>query len=129
MATSIPRRNVPSDDRRLILGHYEEKGRAEFQAEVNRIFERNGIAFELVDGEVKRLGPAGFHEALGTAIFKTGDGPLDEMLEDARQEFLNRDLKMRRESLERLWDAWERLNLGVGLRRRVAETSHRWIDC
>ena len=92
--------------------HYsydQEKGRTEFQAEVNRILERNGIAFELVDGEVKRIGPAGFQEALGTAAFKTGDGPLDEMLEDAREKFLNRDLKVRRESLERLWDAWERL--------------------
>jgi hypothetical protein len=92
--------------------HYsydQEKGRAEFQADVNRILERNGIAFELVDGEVKRLGPAGFHEALGTATFKTGDGPLDDMLEDARGKFLNRDVKVRRESLERLWDAWERL--------------------
>lgn len=92
--------------------HYtydQDKGRAEFQAEVNRIFERNGIVFELVDGEVRRLGPAGFHEALGTAVFKTGDGPLDQMLEDAREKFLNRDLNVRRESLERLWDAWERL--------------------
>jgi hypothetical protein len=65
--------------------HYsydQEKGRAEFQADVNRILERNGIAFDLVDGEVKRLGPAGFHEALGTSVdrakpaiyrhFKTG---------------------------------------------------------
>lgn len=31
------------------------------------------------------------------------------MLEDAREKFLNRNLKVRRESLERLWDAWERL--------------------
>jgi hypothetical protein len=30
-------------------------------------------------------------------------------LEDARYKFLNRDLAVRRESLERLWDAWERL--------------------
>ncbi|MHB1936940.1 MAG: hypothetical protein ACYCOR_10175 [Acidobacteriaceae bacterium] len=34
---------------------------------------------------------------------------LDELLEDARHKFLNRDLKTRRESLEKLWDAWERL--------------------
>ena len=42
-----------------------------------------------------------FHEALGTATFKKGDGPLDEMLEDARGKFLNRDIEVRRESLER----------------------------
>jgi hypothetical protein len=59
-------------------------------------------------GEVNGLS-LGFHEALGTATFKKGDGPLDEMLEDARGKFLNRDIEVRRESLERLWDAWERL--------------------
>jgi hypothetical protein len=42
-------------------------------------------------------------------VFHTGDAHLDEMLEDARTKFLNRDLKVRRESLEVLWDAWEPL--------------------
>ena len=31
------------------------------------------------------------------------------MLEDARRKFLNKDPKVRQESLEELWDAWERL--------------------
>jgi hypothetical protein len=40
---------------------------------------------------------------------------LDGLLEDARHKFLNRDLKVRKESLERLWDAWERLKtIGPG---------------
>src|SRR6185436_7801048 len=30
-------------------------------------------------------------------------------LEAARQKFLNRSIDVRRESLEKLWDAWERL--------------------
>jgi hypothetical protein len=92
--------------------HYsydQEAGREIFAQDVNRLFERNGIAFELKDGEIIRLAPAALQEALAITVFRTGDAHLDEMLEDARTKFLNRDLKVRRESLEELWDAWERL--------------------
>ena len=92
--------------------HYsydQEKGRAEFEQDVNRLFERNGIALELKDGEVTRLAPTGLQETLAETVFQTGDDILDQLLEDARHKFLNRDLAVRRESLERLWDAWERL--------------------
>jgi hypothetical protein len=68
----------------------------------------------------------GFHEALGTATFKNGDGPLDQMLEDARGKFLNRDIEVRLESLERLWDAWEPLRTleqGKDRRRRLKPCS------
>jgi hypothetical protein len=76
---------------------------------VNRIFERNGMAFELAQGEVTPMAPAVLHESLAEAIFHTGDGALDELLETARHKFLNRGIDVRRESLEKLWDAWERL--------------------
>lgn len=92
--------------------HYtfdQARGREKFTIEVNRIFERNGIAFELRHGEVMRLAPAPLHEALESARFNTGDTPLDELLEAARQKILHRDPTIRQESLERLWDAWERL--------------------
>lgn len=49
------------------------------------------------------------HERLAETVFKTGDSVLDGLLEVSRQKFLNRSLDVRRESLERLWDAWERL--------------------
>ena len=87
----------------------QETGRAKFEQDVNRIFERNGIAFELKHGEVIRIAPTGLQEALAQTAFHTGDNALDEMLETARQKFLNRSLEVRRESLEKLWDAWERL--------------------
>lgn len=89
---------------------YDQKiGRARFEEEVNRMFERNGIAFELMQGEVIRIAPTGFQEALNQTVFQTGDLVLDDLLEGSRHKFLNRDLKTRRESLEKLWDAWERL--------------------
>lgn len=92
--------------------HYtydQEQGQAKFATDINRIFERNGIAFEFVDGEVRRLIPGPLHEELARSIVQTGDGPLDQMLVAATEKYLHRDPAVRRESLEKLWDAWERL--------------------
>lgn len=92
--------------------HYSydrENGREKFAHDVNRIFERNGIAFKLENGEIVRIAPAFLHESLDQAVFKTRDTELDKLLEASREKFLNRSLAMRRESLEKLWDAWERL--------------------
>lgn len=84
-------------------------GRTKYAHDVNRIFERHGVAFELQHGEVTRLAPAVLHQALTDTVFNTGDAALDGLLETARNKFLNRDLVVRREALEKLWDAWERL--------------------
>ena len=44
---------------------------------MNRFFERNGLAFELTNGEVDRpMAPTGLQEALATAAFNTGDAEL-----------------------------------------------------
>lgn len=67
------------------------------------------MAFEFKAGEVTRIAPAMLHESLAEAAFHTGDAPLDELLEAARHKFLNRSLDVRHESLEKLWDSWERL--------------------
>src|SRR6185436_10959217 len=48
-------------------------------------------------------------------------------LEAARQKFLNRSIDVRRESLEKLWDAWERLKtLEPGRDKR--ESAGRLLD-
>ena len=97
------------------FGHYhllfaQDEGREAFRDEINRIFDRNGIAFELKQtGQVERIAPEGLREALTDAVFKTGDAALDQLLERARTRFLSRDPNTRKESLEALWDAWERL--------------------
>lgn len=56
-----------------------------------------------------RLAPVVLREALQVAQFQTGDSELNGLLETARAKFLNPDGKIRREALEKLWDAWERL--------------------
>ncbi|GAH66143.1 unnamed protein product, partial [marine sediment metagenome] len=41
--------------------------------------------------------------------FNTADTELDAMLESSRSKYLSPDPDIRRESLEKLWDAWERV--------------------
>jgi hypothetical protein len=87
-----------------------EAGQADFRAQVNRIFSRNGLVYEIRDtGRVERLVPTVLQETLAAAVFDTGDGALDAMLNQARSKFLSPDPTHRQESLETLWDAWERL--------------------
>jgi hypothetical protein len=105
------------------LGFAQHEGRAAFRQEVNRIFERNGIAFELRDtGQVERIAPEALREPLAQALFRTGDETLDGLLERARSRFLSRDGTTRRESLETLWDAWERLKSLEGGRDKREST-------
>lgn len=98
-----------------IFGHYHlsfdiKDGKKAFRSEINRIFSRNNLAYELgSDGRIVRLAPTVLRESLSSANFHTGDRALDTMLEDSRVKFLNPDPAVRRDSLERLWDCWERL--------------------
>jgi len=86
------------------------KGQAEFRDRVNRILSRNGIAFVLEkNGRVSRLAAPLLDEEVRRAAFQTGDSTLDTLLEAARAKFLSPDSATRREALEKLWDAWERL--------------------
>ena len=84
-------------------------GRSRFADHVNRLFERNGTAYHLTEGQVERLTPSVLQAALVPSQFNTGDDTLNGLLSTAREKFLNRDLQVRREALEKLWDAWERL--------------------
>jgi hypothetical protein len=106
------------------LSYDRAAGQKEFRDKINTIFARNGIAFELhpvpsktpkgralgeSTGEIRRLGPPIAQDVLRSSLFSTGDNELDTMLETARTKFLNPNPAVRRESLEKLWDAWERL--------------------
>jgi hypothetical protein len=106
------------------LAFDKEKGECEFREEINRIFSRNGLAYELKDnGKIERLAPPILHESLVSAYFDTGDEALDKMLEDSRIKFLNVNPKIRREAVERLWDCWERLKtLEDGDKKKSIET-------
>jgi hypothetical protein len=86
-----------------------EGGQLEFRNRINHLFSRNGLAFEMqVNGKIKRMVPKQFESLFEQSFYNTGDLELDRMLETAKIKFLNPDLNIRKESIEKLWDAWER---------------------
>jgi hypothetical protein len=92
------------------LSFDQQAGQDEFRASVNRIFARNGVAYEmLADGRIVRVLPLVLGDELKRTEFNSGDRTLDNMLEECRAKFSDRNPLVRREALERLWDAWERL--------------------
>jgi hypothetical protein len=87
-----------------------EAGLTQLVADVNRLFARNGVAFELTDlGKARRLLPPHLGQALTHANFATGDSQADGLLEAARSRFLAPKVEDRRDGLEKLWDAFERI--------------------
>jgi hypothetical protein len=93
--------------------HYKfdvEKGQIKFRESINSIFSRNGIIYELnKTGQIIRLAPEGLREQLQQSVFVTQDSDLDILLNTARAKFLNPNIEVRKEAIEKLWDAWERL--------------------
>jgi len=88
----------------------KENGQIEFRQNINRVFSRNGLAYELrEDGNIIRIPSPPLDNLLKVSQFKTGDSELDSMLTTACNKFLTTDIEVRRESLEELWDAWERI--------------------
>ncbi|MDE3269233.1 MAG: hypothetical protein OYH77_03000 [Pseudomonadota bacterium] len=86
-----------------------EAGRVDFFEQINTIFRRNGLAYELKNnGKVERLIAPVLNEIVASS-FHTGDNDLDKLLETAQKKFLDPHVDMRREALQSLWDAWERL--------------------
>ncbi|WP_426127987.1 hypothetical protein [Pararhizobium sp. PWRC1-1] len=108
------------------FGHYHlnwdrAAGLELFVADVNMLFSRNAVAFELTPaGQAQRRLPAPLTEAIGWALFHTGDGETDRLLEAARRQILSPKAEDRQDSLEKLWDAFERLKtLEPGANKRV----------
>jgi len=93
-----------------ILSFDQENGRQEYFEDINRLFRRNSLACELQeDGKVVRLEPVVLRETLTAVVFRTEDEELNRLLELARDKFRDPDVNIRREAVEKLWDAWERL--------------------
>lgn len=87
-----------------------ETGKQKFRDRINRIFSRNGIAYELQEnGQLIRLAPLVLYEDLIKSKFNTSDSTLNKMLQESRTKFLDPNISIRREALERLWDSWERI--------------------
>lgn len=92
------------------LNFDQQAGQDEFRATVNRIFSRNGVAFEMLStGRIVRVLPLVLGDKLRRTAFNIGGRTLNNMLDECRAKFSDHNPHVRREALERLWDAWERL--------------------
>jgi len=92
------------------LSWKRDEGLARFVADVNRIFSRNGIAFELSEeGQARRLLPSPMQDILAETFFQTGDSETDRLLEAAKRKITSPHMEDRRDALEKLWDAFERI--------------------
>ena len=102
-----------------------DTGRKKFRRDINRILQCNDLAYELTkEGHIKRLVDPVLYEAIESTEFRTGDVVLDGFLKKARSKFFEPDETTRREALEALWDAWERLKtLGSGRDKKAQTTS------
>jgi hypothetical protein len=98
-----------------------DPGLQKFITDVNTMFRRNAMAYELTaDGQIRRVLPAPVADAIGWALFKTGDAETDRLLEAARTRFLSPKEEDRRDALEKLWDAFERIKtLEPGIDKRA----------
>lgn len=91
-------------------------GRRLFSTGVEEIFRRNGIAYSITSqGCIERVVPTVLQEDLVQARFQTDDPHLNKLLDTAVRKYIDRNPESRKEGLDLLWDAWERLKtLGGG---------------
>lgn len=79
---------------------------------------------------MERLGPPELAKVLENVVFNTGDEILDEILQDAREKFTSSTFKTRKEAVEKIWDAFERLKtieVGIDKKASVAALLHQAI--
>lgn len=83
----------------------------EYRNQVNELFERNGIAYELKeDGCINRILPKPMVTIIRQAAsVTTTDERLKELIDEAIKEILSPKEEYHIKALERIWDAFERL--------------------
>jgi hypothetical protein len=85
------------------------EGKAEVSEAINRVLARGGMAYELDDdGHIQHMASPAVEEQLAIELPSTGDDKFDGLLQSAIEKFRSRDVRVRREALEPLWDAFER---------------------
>ena len=101
-----------------------EAGLKKFVEDINRIFSRNGLAYELGEsGTIERTVPAPMADLVKRTDFRTGDNDLDGLLETAIDRFLSPKQEARQDAIEKLWDAFERLKTIEGGKDKKARAT------
>lgn len=93
--------------------HYQfdqTAGRKRWCTEINRILGLNGVALRLEpDGRAVRVGTVAAELTIRSPVPKSGESQLDAKIASAIEKYRDPDLDVRREALEALWDAFERV--------------------
>ncbi len=85
------------------------KNKSAFIEQINDIFRRNRIAFEVnSDGKINRVIPQNFAKVMATPA-NTLDDELNKLIKSAREYFLLPKKDDHQIAIEKLWDAFERL--------------------
>jgi hypothetical protein len=85
-------------------------GQSVFREDVNRIFARNGLAYELqANGRARRLLEPTLQEVLSEGLPRSGDDRFDALVAQAEERFLDPNPQAARDALEKLWDGFERI--------------------
>jgi hypothetical protein len=86
-----------------------------FASDINEIFNRNHIAFKLLDnGSIERI----VKEDLLQPIEKVGEETVDKLIEDALIRFKSPKFDEKKIALEKLWDAFERIKTIYGSKKK-----------
>jgi hypothetical protein len=100
-------------------------GQAQFRQQMNRLFARSGIAHEVNPNErIERVLPVVIGDKLKRTYFNTGERTLNVFLDKCMIKFSSRDPLLRREALERICDAWERLKTLPGPNKPDSNPAH-----
>ena len=101
-----------------------EAGLKKFVEDINRIFSRNSIAYELGEsGTIERTVPVPMADLVKRTGFRTGDNDLDGLLNTATDRFLSPKPETRQDAIEKLWDAFERLKTIEGGKDKKARAT------
>ena len=101
-----------------------EAGLKKFVDDINRIFSRKGLAYELGEsGTIERTVPAPMADLVKRTGFRTGDNDLDGLLDTATDRFLSPKPETRQDAIEKLWDAFEHLKTIEGGKDKKARAT------
>ncbi len=86
-----------------------ESGQENFTKEINSLFNKLKVPFQLSSGKVIKMGNEIFEKLIDPNIFNTSDEITNKLLKDSINFFKETDRGNRSLALEKLWDSWERI--------------------
>lgn len=119
---------IPTGNLHEYFNHYHltfkdtGKSKQKYREEINSLFERNGIAYQLnTEGKIIRVIQDVFAQIINRK-FQTKDVTLNQLLTEATQFILFPKSTDRIRAIEKLWDAFERIKTFYSTNKKVSAT-------